>query len=79
MEWIKKMFEDGSSGSVSSKRVIAMLFSLCGCFSFVWIVLKWDDMVIRQSIYNSTLLFITVLLGITTYGSISKGGNDAGK
>lgn len=55
-------------GKVSHKRVISVLISLAVTFVLIWATVKYKELI--TGMYNSALIFISVMSGVATVGQI---------
>lgn len=78
MNWLKKILEEGNSGVPSTKRVISMIFAIIAASMFIYLEVhpKVISEVSKENIFNSVLLFIATMAGITTFGAFTKSNNN---
>ncbi|MBY0244931.1 MAG: hypothetical protein K2Q03_05700 [Sphingobacteriaceae bacterium] len=65
--------------SLSSKRFIAFLFAMVACGVFIWLEAKANNDTMKESLFNSVLLFISALVGVTTLGNLFNQKKEGGK
>jgi hypothetical protein len=58
----------GEGGKISHKRFISVVFALCGCWAYWFIVSKYKEFAVPC--FNSVLLFIAVMSGVATVPQI---------
>ncbi|MFY8004408.1 MAG: hypothetical protein ACOVNR_06170 [Chitinophagaceae bacterium] len=66
----------GEGGKISHKRFISVLLSLAVTFVLIWATVKYKELI--TGMYNSALIFISVMSGVATVSQIValvKGGN----
>jgi len=58
----------GEGGKISHKRFISVLLSLAVTFVLIWATVKYKELI--TGMYNSALIFISVMSGVATVGQI---------
>jgi len=58
----------GEGGKISHKRFISVLLSVAVTFVLIWATVKYKELI--TGMYNSALIFISVMSGVATVGQI---------
>lgn len=58
----------GEGGKISHKRFISVLLSVAVTFVLIWATVKYKELI--TAMYNSALIFISVMSGVATVGQI---------
>jgi hypothetical protein len=58
----------GEGGKISHKRFISVLLSIAVTFVLMWATVKYKELI--TGMYNSTLIFISVMSGVATVSQI---------
>lgn len=58
----------GEGGKISHKRFISVLLSIAATFVLIWVTVKYKELI--TGMYNSALIFISVMSGVATVGQI---------
>jgi len=66
MNFITNMLSEG--GKISHKRFISVLISLAVTFVLIWATVKYKELI--TGMYNSALIFISVMSGVSTASQI---------
>lgn len=58
----------GEGGKISHKRFISVLLSVAVTFVLIWATVKYKELI--TAMYNSALIFISVMSGVATVSQI---------
>jgi len=58
----------GEGGKISHKRFISVLLSVAVTFVLIWATVKYKELI--TGMYNSALIFISVMSGVATVSQI---------